>query len=209
MTLNIFLLINITLGFTAITGVGEASFLKGRAAILFLLNTGVIISLLLDEFLSKKIFVRLDNKSYIVILALTINILLNIFFIQRQVNNSNHAALNSLNHIIDQNYKHQISVYSNISYLNTLDKRIIQIDEIIGFPDYIVLDLKVGDYPQSKQYFSQDQLNNLEENLRLRSEENKRLNNLYKEIIEDYTKKYSYKMRLFLQDDFIILSSQN
>ena len=204
--LKILLSINLILGFTTLTGIGDLNFIKGRVAIFYMLNTALIVALVFDQLINKKgVEIRKIQLSFFVMALLISNFALNLTFLPQMSNKVDESVFKAFYKLVKDESKQKIYVYSNQPYLGVLSRRIEQIEKIEK-ADYVVLNLSNESNLYKMRYYNQEKLENIqlanENKVKIDIEQMQYINNLF----YDYSSREDYKIEVFSRNKFVIFS---
>ena len=198
--------INLILGFTAMTGIGDLNFIKGRVGIIYMLNTALVVALVFDQVINKKSFKAKRIKPIIFVLVLVVlNFVSNITFLPQMSNKADESVLKVFYNLVKDEPKQKIYVYSNQPYFEVLDRRIEQIEKIES-ADYVVLNLSNDSVLYKLEYYNQAELSNIQSAVKNRRnivmEQKLFINNLF----DTYSKREDYKIEGFSNNKYVIFS---
>jgi hypothetical protein len=204
--LKILLSINLILGFTTLTGIGDLNFIKGRVAIFYMLNTALIVALVFDQLINKKgVEIRKIQLRFFVMALLISNFALNLTFLPQMSNKVDESVFKAFYKLVKDESKQKIYVYSNQPYLGVLSRRIEQIEKIEK-ADYVVLNLSNESNLYKMRYYNQEKLENIqlanENKVKMDIEQMQYINNLF----YDYSSREDYKIEVFSRNKFVIFS---
>jgi hypothetical protein len=204
--LKILLSINLILGFTTLTGIGDLNFIKGRVAIFYMLNTALIVALVFDQLINKKgVEIRKIQLRFFVMALLISNFALNLTFLPQMSNKVDESVFKAFYKLVKDESKQKIYVYSNQPYLGVLSRRIEQIEKIEK-ADYAVLNLSNESNLYKMRYYNQEELENIqlanENKVKIDIEQMQYINNLF----YDYSSREDYKIEVFSRNKFVIFS---
>ena len=198
--------INLILGFTAMTGIGDLNFIKGRVGIIYMLNTALVVALVFDQVINKKSFKAKRIKPIIFVMVLVVlNFVSNITFLPQMSNKADESVLKVFYNLVKDEPKQKIYVYSNQPYFEVLDRRIEQIEKIES-ADYVVLNLSNDSDLYKLEYYNQAELSNIQSAVKNRRnivmEQKLFINNLF----DTYSKREDYKIEGFSNNKYVIFS---
>jgi hypothetical protein len=187
------------------TGIGDLNFIKGRVGIIYMLNTALVVALMFDQVINKKVSKRKIKPIIFVMALVVLNFVSNITFLPQMSNKADESVLKVFYNLVKDEPKQKIYVYSNQPYIEVLDRRIERIEKIES-ADYIVLNLSNDSDLYKLEYYNQADLRNIQSALKNRRNIDMEQQQFINKLFDTYSKREDYKIKVFSINSYVIFS---